>query len=264
MAFLNSHHVLQHTHSLPSSSSTSCFLHNALSTNFASTSLIHAPSCKLRVRAAVAAEQPLTLPDLASLKSHLLAVVAGLDRGLCAAEADVQAVDSAAGKLEAAAGSAVNLSENLDVLQGRWRLIYSSAFASGSLGGMRPGPPVGRLPLTLGQVYQRIDVVAKELDNIVDLRIGTPWPLPPLEVTATLAHTFEIIGDTKIRIIFEKTSAKFGGSQSQIPPYDLPQLPDFLRPVPSLRSGEFDIIYLDKDLRISRGDRGELRVFLLS
>lgn len=42
------------------------------------------------------------------------------------------------------------------LLEGRWRLLYSSGFNSGSLGGRRPGPSLGSLPLTLGQVYQDI------------------------------------------------------------------------------------------------------------
>lgn len=218
----------------------------------------------LRIRGSVAvAEETPARAGVSSLKTNLLAVVAGLDRGLSAGDADVRMVDSVAGELEAG-GRRVNLADDLDILQGRWRLIYSSAFASGSLGGRRPGPPVGRLPLTLGQVYQRIEVFAKELDNIVELRVGTPWPLPPLEVTATLAHTFELIGDAVIKILFEKTSVKLGGGLSQSPPFVLPQLPTFLRPSPALRSGDFQVTYLDNDMRISRGDRGELRIFLLS
>jgi len=43
-------------------------------------------------------------------------------------------------------------------------------------------------------VFQRIDVVSCDFDNIVELELGAPWPLPPLEATATLAHKFEIIG----------------------------------------------------------------------
>lgn len=44
------------------------------------------------------------------------------------------------------------------------------------------------------QVFQRIDAVSKDFDNIAEIELGAPWPLPPLEVTATLAHKFEIIG----------------------------------------------------------------------
>lgn len=42
------------------------------------------------------------------------------------------------------------------LLDGRWRLLYSSGFSSGSLGGRRPGPSFGSGPFTLGQVYQDI------------------------------------------------------------------------------------------------------------
>ena len=37
---------------------------------------------------------------------------------------------------------------------GTWRLLYSSGFASGGLGGRQPGPPAALLPVTLGQVGQ--------------------------------------------------------------------------------------------------------------
>jgi hypothetical protein len=211
--------------------------------------------------AAAPPPQPTTCPS--SLKPHLLSAVAGLDRGLVANEADVMTVESAAKKLEAS-GGIVDLSTGLDKLQGRWRLIYSSAFASGSLGGLRPGPPTGRLPLTLGQVFQRIDIVGREFDNIVNLQIVTPWPLPPIEVIANLAHSFELVGRASIRIIFEKTIIQTAGSLSQLPPVELPQLPEFLRPPSSVRSGDFEVTFVDDDLRVTRGDRGELRVFLKS
>ncbi|KAJ7559865.1 hypothetical protein O6H91_04G104100 [Diphasiastrum complanatum] len=205
-------------------------------------------------------EAPVGL-DLASLKKDVLSVVAGLDRGLLASKEDVSAADNAARTLEAA-GGAVEFPDELEKLQGKWRLIYSSAFASGNLGGTRPGPPAGQFPLTLGQVFQRIDTLSQELDNIVDLRFNLFWPLPVLEVTATLAHKFELTGKTGIRIIFEKTRLKAGGNLSELPPVDLPKLPEFLRPSSNSRSGQFEVTFLDEDFRITRGDRGELRIFV--
>lgn len=77
-------------------------------------------------------------------------IIAGLDRGLLATANDETVTDMVARKLEAA-GNPVELPRDLDLLQGRWRLVFSSGFATGSLGGERPGPPVGRF-LTLGQV----------------------------------------------------------------------------------------------------------------
>ncbi|KAG2563007.1 hypothetical protein PVAP13_8KG311450 [Panicum virgatum] len=133
---------------------------------------------------------------VASLKVKLLSAVSGLNRGLAAGQEDLDRADAAARELEAAGGGPVDLGRDLDRLQGRWRLVYSSAFSSRTLGGSRPGPPTGRLlPITLGQVFQRVDVVSRDLDNIVELELGAPWPLPPLEATATLAHKFEIVGE---------------------------------------------------------------------
>ncbi|XP_030534043.1 plastid-lipid-associated protein 6, chloroplastic [Rhodamnia argentea] len=200
---------------------------------------------------------------LASLKLKLLSAVSGLNRGLAASEEDLKKAEAAAKEVEDA-GGLVDLSADLDKLQGQWKLIYSSAFSARTLGGSRPGPPTGRLlPITLGQVFQRIDVMSKDFDNIAELKLGAPWPLPPVEVTATLAHKFELIGSAKIKITFEKTTVKTMGNLSQLPPIEIPRLPDALRP-PSTGSGEFEVTYLDSDVRITRGDRAELRVFVIS
>jgi hypothetical protein len=55
-------------------------------------------------------------------------VVSGLNRGLAASEDDQQKADAAAKDLEAA-GGLVDLSKDIDKLQGRWKLICSSAFS---------------------------------------------------------------------------------------------------------------------------------------
>lgn len=198
------------------------------------------------------------------LKFKLLSTVSGLNRGLAASEDDLRRADAAAKELETA-GGAVDLSSELGKLQGRWRLVYSSAFSSRTLGGSRPGPPTGRLlPITLGQVFQRIDVVSKDFDNIVELELGAPWPLPPAEVTATLAHKFELIGPAKVKIVFEKTTVKTSGNLSQLPPLEVPRIPESLRPSSNPGSGDFEVTYADSDLRVTRGDRDELRVFVIS
>ncbi|KAI8566509.1 hypothetical protein RHMOL_Rhmol02G0046200 [Rhododendron molle] len=201
---------------------------------------------------------------IASLKLKLLSAVSGLNRGLAGTEDDLRKADAAAKELEDAGGR-VDLSDDLDKLQGRWKLIYSSAFSSRTLGGSRPGPPIGRLlPITLGQVFQRIDILSKDFDNIVDLQLGTPWPIPPIEVTATLAHKFELVGSSKVKITFEKTTVKTTGNLSQLPPLEIPRIPDNFRPPSNTGSGEFEVTYVDSDTRITRGDRAELRVFVIA
>ncbi|KAG2565311.1 plastid-lipid-associated protein 6, chloroplastic-like [Panicum virgatum] len=86
---------------------------------------------------------------VASLKVKLLSVVSGLNRGLAASSEDLDRADAAARELEAAAGGPVDLNRDLDKLQVRWRLVYSSAFSSKTLGGSWPGPPTGALQSTV-------------------------------------------------------------------------------------------------------------------
>ncbi|CAD5323924.1 Plastid lipid-associated protein/fibrillin conserved domain [Arabidopsis suecica] len=202
--------------------------------------------------------------QIALVKLKLLSVVSGLNRGLVASVDDLERAEVAAKELETAGGP-VDLTDDLDKLQGKWRLLYSSAFSSRSLGGSRPGLPTGRLiPVTLGQVFQRIDVFSKDFDNIAEVELGAPWPFPPLEATATLAHKFELLGTCKIKITFEKTTVKTSGNLSQIPPFDIPRLPDSFRPSSNPGTGDFEVTYVDDTMRITRGDRGELRVFVIA
>lgn len=73
-----------------------------------------------------------------------------------------------------------------------------------------------------------------------------------------------VIGSTKLKIKYEKTTVKTSGNLSQLPPLEVPRLPDALRPPSNTGNGEFEVTYVDADSRITRGDRGELRVFVIS
>jgi hypothetical protein len=159
----------------------------------------------------------------------------------------------------------------VELLEGRWRLAYSSGFTSGNLGGRRPGPPASLAPVTLGAVYQDIFVAAKELDNVVTLTakvsLASWFEVEPPAVTARLKHSFSIEGAATVRIVFEKTIAKtsggIGGWLDSLPEFATPMIPESLRPVTApARDATFDISFVDERMRITRGDRGELRVFV--
>jgi len=53
-----------------------------------------------------------------------------------------------------------------------------------------------------------------------------------------------------------------GGVLGKLPEFSVPQLPEPLKPSRALRSSVFEVLFLDTDLRVTRGDRGELRVFV--
>lgn len=57
---------------------------------------------------------------------------------------------------------------------------------------------------------------------------------------------------------------KTTGNFSQLPPFEVPRIPDQFRQPSNTGSGEFEVTYIDSDTRVTRGDRGELRVFVIS
>lgn len=82
----------------------------------------------------------------------------------------------------------------------------------------------------------------------------THWPSAPCQV-------FE---RSKISITFETTDVKVSGPGplTSIPKLSVPKLPQELQPPQDLRSAVFEVRYLDRDMRITRGDRGELRIYV--
>jgi len=89
----------------------------------------------------------------------------------------------------------------------------------------------------------------------------------PVFVTATLRHSLELgAGGPTATITFEGAEVKADGGLSgllgSLPALSLPPgLPAPLRPSAEQRTSSFDVLYLDGDLRVTRGERGELRVF---
>ncbi|KAH7617667.1 hypothetical protein Ndes2526B_g07531 [Nannochloris sp. 'desiccata'] len=219
---------------------------------------------------------------ITELQEQLLALLSTLDRGLAASGDDVTKVENFVLQLENAgepvvldiptSDSSTNKRKScLKLLDGRWRLAYSSGFSGGNLGGRRPGPPASLAPVTLGAVYQDIFVAAKELDNVVTLTakvsLASLFQIEPPAVTARLKHSFRVEGAATVRIVFENTIAKtsggIGGWLDSLPQFATPMLPEFLRPVIApAGDATFDVTFLDEKMRITRGDRGELRVFV--
>ncbi|KAL3130849.1 hypothetical protein ABBQ38_000181 [Trebouxia sp. C0009 RCD-2024] len=213
-------------------------------------------------------------------KLRLMECIAGLDRGFAANSFAAMQVESAALALTEQS-QPVQLSwtaasdqkdkdkedkpSGLAQLSGTWRLVYSSAFSSGSIGGRKPGPPASLLPARLGQVYQVISPYSSRLDNVLELYTGLPG-IEPVVLTATLKHHFEAVGGNIVQITFEDTEIKvtggIGGLLGNLPEIMVPQLPEPFKPSRQQRTSSFDVLFLDSDVRVTRGSRGELRIFV--
>lgn len=159
--------------------------------------------------------------DANIIKEELLEAIAPLDRGATATSEDQQTIDQIARKLEAVNPTREPLKS--DLLNGKWELIYTTS--SSILQTQRPKFLRSRTN------YQAINVDTLRAQNMES------WPFFN-QVTADLKP-----------LNARKVAVKF----------------DFFKilglvPVkaPERATGELEITYLDEELRVSRGDKGNL------
>ncbi|XP_054802883.1 probable plastid-lipid-associated protein 4, chloroplastic isoform X1 [Prosopis cineraria] len=159
--------------------------------------------------------------DAEDLKDELLEAIAPLDRGADATPEDQQRVDQIARKLEAVNPTKEPLKSNL--LDGKWELIYTTSRSI--LQTQRPKILRSRTN------YQAINADILRAQNMES------WPFFN-QVTADLTP----LNAKKVAVQFD--TFKIAG---------------FI-PVkaPGRARGELEITYLDEELRISRGDKGNL------
>ncbi|CAL5183129.1 unnamed protein product [Lathyrus oleraceus] len=160
--------------------------------------------------------------NIQSLKDELYETIAPLDRGAEATSEDQQRVDKIASKLEAM--NSVKEPLNSDLLNGKWELLYTTS--QSILQTKRP-----KLLRPNGKIYQAINADTLRAQNI------ETWPFFN-QATANLVP----LNSRKVAVKFD-----FFKIASLIPIKS-----------PGSGRGELEITYLDQDLRISRGNRGNL------
>lgn len=176
-----------------------------------------------------------------------------------------------------------------EALGGTWQLRYSSEFVPGNTKFAGNWPFLANSD-TLRQatkpllpkivdVQQVIDVYGKRLDNVVTLELRPPvisdflaeriGPAP--RVIATLEHDYRISGAATVTITFEKTKVQGQGGVNgwfgNLPQItwgggDNAVLEEIRKATEAYNSSSFDVVYLDSKLRVTRADRGEVRVFV--
>lgn len=145
------------------------------------------------------------------------------------------------------------------LLQGNWRLQYSTAREIRSLSSL----PLG---LKVGKIYQAIDIASKSFFNLAFVK----HPLRIISGYVKVTATFEIakeasqpLPDKRINVYFDKRYL----SIEKIVGIDTPQLNPFKvvkANNPQGRVATLDITYLDEDLRIGRGGDGSLFILTKS
>ncbi len=191
-----------------------------------------------------------------SIKAELLEVIAGKNRGLLANEMDKVKVLSAIQQLEDHNPNPEPLQAK-ELLEGDWRLLYTT---SKSILGL------DRFPLfTLGQIYQCIRTSDARVYNVAEVS-----GLPFLEGVISVCARFEPVSERRINVIFERSIIGLQRFLGYTSPSkfieELEQGKKFLPIDFSIENREqkgwLDITYLDEDMRVGRGNEGN--VFVLS
>ncbi|MEG3835387.1 MULTISPECIES: PAP/fibrillin family protein [unclassified Microcoleus] len=189
-------------------------------------------------------------------KSALLEIIAGKNRGLLATASDKQAILSAIAQLEDYNPTPRPV-EAGELLNGDWRLLYTTS---------RELLNLDSFPLVkLGQIYQSIRVKESKIYNIGEL-----YGLPYLEGIVSVAARFEPTSERRVQVKFERSIVGL----SRLIGYEYPG--KFIDEIESGKKfaavdfgldtreqqGWLDVTYLDKDLRIGRGNKDS--VFVLT
>lgn len=189
-------------------------------------------------------------------KAELLEAIAGKNRGLLASEQERQAILVAIARLEGY-NPTPRPTEEASLLDGDWRLLYTTS--RGILG-------LDQVPfLKLGQVYQCIRAAESKVYNIAEV-----YGLPYLEGLVSVAASFTPVSPNRVTVKFERSVLglqRLVGYQS---PAALIQQLESEQRLTAIdfrlenrdQQGWLDITYLDHDLRIGRGNEGN--VFVLT
>lgn len=191
-----------------------------------------------------------------SKKAELLEAIAGKNRGLLATEIDNVRVLSAIQQLEDYNPTPKPV-EAKELLEGNWRLLYTTS--KGILG-------LDRFPLfKLGQIYQCIRTAEAAVYNIAEI-IGLPF----LEGIVSVVAKFEPVSASRVNVRFERSIIglqRFFAYQS--PSQFIQQIEAGKKFFPldfgidsREQQGWLDTTYLDEDMRVGRGNEGN--VFVLT
>ncbi|MDJ0556706.1 MAG: PAP/fibrillin family protein [Microcoleaceae cyanobacterium MO_207.B10] len=189
-------------------------------------------------------------------KSKLIEALAGKNRGLLASESEKKLILAAIAQLEDYNPNPRPF-EAKELLNGNWRLLYTTSQELLRLDSF----PF----LKLGQIYQYIRVQDTAIYNIADV-----YGLPFLEGIVSVVAQFEPVSEKRVRVKFNRSilglQRLIGYQSPEKLISEIEQGKKFTAVDFNIQNQEqkgwLDITYLDDDLRIGRGNQGN--VFVLS
>lgn len=194
-----------------------------------------------------------------SLKTELLQVIAGKNRGLSVTETEKVNILTVVEKLEDH-NPTQNPLNSPQLLNGDWRLLYTT---SKSILGL------DNIPLVhLGEIYQCIRIDVTKIYNIAEI-IGLPF----LDGLVSVSANFETVSPKRVNVKFQRSIVGLQKLLGYLSPKDLIKKMETGKYFPPFdfnfnwgdrilgnnnSLGWLEITYLDENLRISRGNQGNI------
>jgi hypothetical protein len=187
-------------------------------------------------------------------KANLINAIASVNRGLQMSEDQRKAIFSAVAYLEELNPNS-SPNNTPDLLDGNWLLLFTT---SQELLG------IDRFPLyKLGNIYQCLRVAEGKIFNVAEVK-----GLPLLSGIVSVCANFTVVDEKRVKVNFERLVA---GSQNLIGYQNVNSFIETLRSPKKLFAIDFQIkredqkgwletTYIDQDLRIGRGNEGNLFV----
>ncbi len=191
---------------------------------------------------------------ISTRKVNLLNAIAPVNRGLQMSENQRKAIFSAVAYLEEINPTSAP-TQTPELLDGNWLLMFTT---SQELLG------IDRFPLyKLGNIYQCLRVSEGKIFNVAEIK-----GLPLLGGLVSVCANFTVVSEKRVKVNFERLVA---GSQTLVGYQDINSFINTLRSPKKLLAIDFQIkredqkgwletTYLDRDLRIGRGNEGNLFV----
>lgn len=197
-------------------------------------------------------------------KKELLDAIAGTNRGLLATDKDKVQILTAVERLEDHNPN-IDPLKHPELLNGDWRLLYTT---SKSILGL------DNLPLVkLGEIYQCIRTEGSKIYNIAEI-MGLPF----LEGLISVAAKIDMVSNKRVNVRFQRSIIGLQKVLGYLSPKDLINKIEMGKVFPAVdfnlnwsdrvffgnndnEGGWLEITYLDENLRIGRGNQGN--VFIL-
>lgn len=189
-------------------------------------------------------------------KPRLIETLAGKNRGLLASESDKKAILAAIAQLEDYNPNPRPF-EAKELLNGNWRLLYTTS---------QELLRIDSFPfLKLGQIYQCIRIQDTAIYNIAEV-----YGLPLLEGIVSVTAQFEPVSEKRVKVKFNRSILGLQRLIDYRSPNNLITDIELGKKFTAVdvniqnreQKGWLDITYLDEDLRIGRGNQGN--VFVLT